>query len=312
MSADEISVPLARLRKRGPAQRPTLLRESPWQLRVREAKRSTLTALRLAQWTLRPTLFAEPTLARTHAAPCTSIEERVALDRSDPHAEPAFERGKRHNVRLAASAFDGVALEPGRVFSFWRTLGPALASRGFVAGMELRGGCILPSIGGGLCLLSNALFRLALRADFVIVERHGHSLEAVPLAEGELWGADATVAFAHIDLRFAPREGSWVLRANVTDTHLALTLESDCVPSHAVELCNESLSIERDASGTIRTGALVRRRTDRRGAVHTELVARDRKRVLAAHELGRNCITCNETSCHAREEQLALLSSSQR
>lgn len=309
MDPRAIDVPLSRLRARGAPVRPTLLHESPWQLRVREAKRALLTVARVAQWAVDPSRFAPAVMAAGCTEPRVRFEERVALDRDDPHKQPVFERGKRHNVRLAASAFDGLSLEAGRVFSFWRTLGPALESRGFVAGMELRGGCILPSIGGGLCLLSNALFRLALRADFVIVERHGHTLEAVPLSEGELWAADATVAFAHIDLRFVPRMGRWTLRASVTDTHLVLALEGDAEPTHDVELFNERVRVDHRDDGDVRVGALVRRRTLRANADEreTELIAEDRKRVLTDRELGRNCMTCNETSCHAREEQLALI-----
>ncbi len=313
MSDREPIVPIARLRVAGPAPRPTLLRESPWALRAREAKRALLTARRLAEWQLAPTKFARPTLGASLFSLRVRFEERVSLARTDPHAQPEFERGKRHNVRLAASAFDGLSLGPETVFSFWRTLGPALASRGFVAGMELRGGCVVPSIGGGLCLLSNALFRLCLAADFVVHERHGHTLEAVPLAEGALWGADATVAYAHIDLRFAPRDGRWTLRAHVTEHELVLSLEGDAEPSHTVELFNQHVHIEHTDTGPVRVGELVRRRTDARtGATLVERVAEDRKRVLSEHDLGRNCVTCNETSCHAREAQLALISPSQR
>jgi hypothetical protein len=64
----------------------------------------------------------------------------------------------------------------------------------------------------------------------------------------------------------------------------------------------------------VRTGSLVRRRTLRANASdrEVEIVAEDQKRVLSERELGRSCITCNETSCHAREEQLALIHPSQR
>lgn len=282
---------------------------------MREAKRALLTASRIAQWAIEPARFAPPIMAAGCPEPRVRFEERVALDRDDPHKEPVFERGKRHNVRLAASAFDGLALDSQRVFSFWRTLGPALASRGYVAGMELRGGCVLPSIGGGLCLLSNALFRLALRADFIVVERHGHTLEAVPLGEGELWGADATVAFAHIDLRFVPRTGRWTLRSHVTETHLVLALEGDEEPTHEIKLFNDRIRVVQRPDGAVREGALVRQRVHRARPEERpvlEVVAEDRKRVLTERELGRNCISCGETSCHAREEQLALIHPSQR
>jgi vancomycin resistance protein VanW len=256
-----------------------------------------------------PQSFAPPTLARHDRSRERVLEERLAIARDDPHAHPVFERGKRLNIALAATAFDRLELRDDRVFSFWRTLGPATASRGFVAGMELAGGCVVPAIGGGLCLLSNGLFRLALRANFAIVERHGHSLEAVAPREGALVGADATVAFAHIDLRFRPTQGSYVLRASVVGDALVLALESDRPLPFEVTLDNERVELSRDDQGLVRE-SIVRKTVRGRGASQsaTEVVAHDFKRVLDERELSRSCLTCNETDCHAREERLALVS----
>lgn len=74
--------------------------------------------------------------------------------------------------------------------------------RGFAAGRELREGCIIPSIGGGLCQLSNALYDVALTAGCEIVERHAHSRN-VPGSMAER-GRDATVFWNYVDLRFRP------------------------------------------------------------------------------------------------------------
>ncbi len=306
-------VPLSRLRREAPPQHapPTLLDERPAGLALRDLKRAALGALRLAAWVRRPEEYAAPTLA-PRAPREAVVTERVTVARSDPHAHPAFEHGKRENLRLTAPALDGLRLDAGRTFSMWRALGPLLARRGFVAGMELRGGCVVPALGGGVCLLSNALFRLALRADFVVVERHGHSLEAIAPAEGECWGADATLAFPHIDLRVRPREGEWVLRARLDDA-LELSLHGDRALTHDVTLRTEGLRTETRDGATWRTGRLVRERVHRvTGARSREVVAVERKRVLAPHELGRNCLTCGETSCHAREDLVARVDPSLR
>jgi glycosyltransferase involved in cell wall biosynthesis len=69
-----------------------------------------------------------------------------------------------------------------------------------VAGRELREGCIIPSIGGGLCQLSNALYDAALSAGFEIVERHAHT-QVIPGSLAEV-GRDATVFWNYVDLRF--------------------------------------------------------------------------------------------------------------
>jgi len=72
--------------------------------------------------------------------------------------------------------------------------------RGYVAGRELRQGCIIPTIGGGLCQLSNALYNAALDAGFEIIERHAHT-QAIDHSLTEA-GRDATVFWNYVDLRF--------------------------------------------------------------------------------------------------------------
>jgi hypothetical protein len=108
--------------------------------------------------------------------------------------------GKVHNLRLAIKKLDGVEVPAGEVFSFWKHVGQANRARGFVEGRELREGCIIPNVGGGLCQLSNALYDAALKANFEIVERHAHTqIVAGSLAEQ---GRDATIFWNYVDLRF--------------------------------------------------------------------------------------------------------------
>ncbi|HEX2205989.1 MAG TPA: VanW family protein [Longimicrobium sp.] len=116
----------------------------------------------------------------------------------DP-AERALVAGKVHNLRLAARRLDGVEVPAGAVLGFWAQVGRATRRRGFVAGRELREGCLVPSVGGGLCQLSNALHDAALRAGLEVVERHAHS-RAVPGSLAEA-GRDATVFWNYVDLR---------------------------------------------------------------------------------------------------------------
>lgn len=108
--------------------------------------------------------------------------------------------GKIQNLRIAVRSLNGLEIAAGDVFSFWKQVGRAIRRRGFVKGRELREGCIIPNVGGGLCQISNALYDAALKANFEIVERHAHSqVIAGSLAET---GRDATVFWNYIDLRF--------------------------------------------------------------------------------------------------------------
>ncbi|MGC2239061.1 MAG: VanW family protein [Pyrinomonadaceae bacterium] len=130
----------------------------------------------------------------------TIAESKTPLWTESRAEEQFLLAGKVHNLRLAIKKLDGVEIPAGAVFSFWKHVGQANRARGFVEGRELREGCIIPNVGGGLCQLSNALYDAALKANFEIVERHAHTqIVAGSLAEE---GRDATIFWNYVDLRF--------------------------------------------------------------------------------------------------------------
>jgi len=127
-------------------------------------------------------------------------ESRSALYTGESSAEFTLQAGKVQNLRVAAAALDGLIIPAGEVFSFWRHVRRPTKARGFVPGRELREGCVIPSIGGGLCQLSNALYAAALDSHCEIVERHAHSRKLPGSMAAE--GRDATVFWNYVDLRF--------------------------------------------------------------------------------------------------------------
>lgn len=126
-------------------------------------------------------------------------ESVTALWPESEETSPLLVAGKIHNLRVAARLLHGVEVPAGATFGFWRQLGRATRRRGFAAGRELREGCLVPSIGGGLCQLSNAIYDAALRQGLEIVERHRHTqVIAGSLAERD---RDAVVFWNYVDLR---------------------------------------------------------------------------------------------------------------
>ena len=231
-----------------------------------------------------------------------------------------LDQGKRINVALAAPYLCGAVVAPDRPFSFWRAVPRPTAARGYRLGMELRGGCVVPTPGGGLCLLSNALFAAAAELGWRILERHAHSM-TVPAAGGGAASAanpanpasaadlDATVLWPHIDLRFAPRAGRARLEVRVAAGELVVAVHGDRPAAHRTEI-HRVPTAEREemtARGLTRMSA-VRRvvRDARSGAlVEDRLIAVDRKRVVSAGSAARNCLTCDRDRCRARPPGLA-------
>ncbi len=131
--------------------------------------------------------------------------------------------GKVQNLRAACLHLDGLEIPARQIFSFWKQLGRTTRRKGFTAGRELRSGCMVPNLGGGLCQLSGLIHAAALDAGLDVVESHTHSrtLPGSPLAPER----DATVFWNYVDLRFsAPFD--WRLECRLTATHLVVSIRT--------------------------------------------------------------------------------------
>ncbi len=131
-------------------------------------------------------------------------ECRSPLWTAESQVETSLQFGKVQNLRKACLRLHLVEVPAAEVFSFWKQVGKARASAGYARGRELRQGCLIPTVGGGLCQLSNSLYDLALQSGCEIIERHAHS-SVVPGSAAEQ-GRDATIFWNYVDLRFRPRQ----------------------------------------------------------------------------------------------------------
>lgn len=163
-------------------------------------------------------------------------ESRTPLYTTTSPEEWALQAGKVQNLRLAARALDGCFAPANQTFSFWANVGRATARRGFVRGRELREGCVIPNLGGGLCQISNALYDVALQAGAEIVERHAHTRK-IPGSTAAA-GRDATVFWNYVDLRFRSSIDTW-LTAQLTREELIVRLHATADPQPAVRRADE-------------------------------------------------------------------------
>jgi len=273
----------------------TLVAEGRLGSAVRRGKADLHGLRRRVRWLVEPGWEAP----RLGARPAT-LAWRRATSLVLPGGDPRLEAGKGHNVGLAAVAFDGVEVTSARPMSFWRALGPATEARGFRPGLEVRGGCVVPSVGGGLCALSNALFAMAAELGWDVLERHGHS---VGLADPR--ALDATVAWPHVDLRVAPRRGRAVLATRIVDGALVVEAWTEGAPTAQVELIVEEA---RDLAA--RRHLRIRRRVVDGDHRDDRLLVDDVKQLVAptATTALRTCLTCDQHGCPTgRRERARLL-----
>lgn len=269
-----------------------LRNHSRFDLAIRRSKVRILQARRLAQWARNPEQFPAAPLA---TATPRALLHAVEIDARGTQSHPSLEAGKIRNLRIAAAHFDGRELSASRGFSFWRLLGRPVRAKGFLPGTEIRDGCVVPTIGGGLCLLSGALFRLAAELDWTILERHGHTIST-----GDIDRIDATVFWPFVDLRFAPRSGAAVLRVEVAGDSLRVAAYGLADQAHEpIQVWRES---KENLHGDAELSTLYRENRDG----HIEVLGNDSKQALPGG-LSRNCLTCNERQCRARGELLEAL-----
>ena len=162
-------------------------------------KSALLTAKRLAE-NLFSNIKVYKDAQKLITLPVIALSESDLWNPYDNEDNWILTAGKIENIRIAARKLNGIEVKANEIFSFWKHIGNPNFGKGYVIGREVREGCIVPTIAGGLCQMSNALYDAALKANFEIVERHRHTrVIQGSLAEQD---RDATVKWNYVDLRF--------------------------------------------------------------------------------------------------------------
>lgn len=215
-----------------------------------------------------------PFVLARHASP---------LRRPGTSVDPALQRGKEHNVRVAAGRLDRVRVEPGQVLSYHHLVGRPSRLRGFVPGLELHDGQPSRGVGGGCCQVSNLLYLLALRGGMKIVERHRHALDLFPDAGRTVpFGCGATVFYNYADLRFEnPLAGPVLLTLAIEEGMLVGALRAPADPGFTVEVYEVDHRFFQEGGAWYRENRIRRRIRGRDGEVLADQeVAHNRGRVL--------------------------------
>lgn len=144
---------------------------------------------------------------------------RRKLGNTDQH----LQEGKARSLAIAAPYVDGIVIEPGQTFSFWRLVGAPVASRGFAPGVVISGNRAIEGIGGGLCQFTNLLHWLTLHSPLTIVEHHHHSgLDLFPDFNRQIpFGTGTSIVWNFLDYRVRnDTELTFQYRVSVDDEYL--------------------------------------------------------------------------------------------
>ncbi len=191
-------------------------------------------------WYVSGTRFATERLSRN--LPYTVFSHSSPLVRNLRNTDMWMQYNKITNLSIAVGRLNGLVVGPGRVFSFWRQLGKPAKAKGYLPGMVLSRGKVVPGIGGGLCQLSNLIYWMTLHTPLKVLERWRHGYDVFPDADRKQpFGSGATCAFPAIDLQLGnDTESTFQLLLEITETHLSGRWVSGTEPEHRYRI------VERD------------------------------------------------------------------
>lgn len=114
---------------------------------------------------------------------------------------------RKHNIKKAMQAIDGIIVKPNEIFSFNQTTGERSEKNGYKKANIIKKGNYEESLGGGVCQVSTTLYNACLHAGLEIVEVNSHSL-----AVGYVSPCfDAMVNMGSSDFRFKNNTGSDII-----------------------------------------------------------------------------------------------------
>lgn len=142
--------------------------------------------------------------------------------------DPQLQKNKAVNLRLATEKINGLVIQPGETFSFWRLVGEPSGKRGYTEGLVIDKGKISRGIGGGLCQLANLIHWMVLNSPLTVTELHHHSDALFPDSGRRVpFGTGTSVFYKNVDYRFTNTTDRPVqLLLWLTDTELCGELRS--------------------------------------------------------------------------------------
>ena len=186
--------------------------------------------------------------------PFVAVRHQSLLMRKLGESDPLLQKNKIKNIQIAIRHLDGLIIQPWEVFSFWERIWKPSYKEWYLDGMLISGGEVIPGVWGGLCQLSNLLYRMFIHLDLEVLERHRHSFDVFPDSWRVLpFASGATVFYNYVDLKIkntlsVPLQ----LKLRTTDQHLKgqiLTTQAGikkyhiCEENHTFILSGEILEV---------------------------------------------------------------------
>ncbi|RSK29278.1 vancomycin resistance protein [Bacillus sp. HMF5848] len=207
---------------------------------------------------------------KTNQSPCLVFQHQTPLLRQLKDVEMWLQQNKIENLKIAIKNLNGIVIQPGETFSYWRLIGRPTYRKGYKDGMVLYYGTFKTGVGGGLCQLSNLIYWMTLHTPLKVVERHRHSYDVFPDSKRtQPFGSGATCSYNYLDLQiYNDSEEPYQLILYLNDTHLVGEWRAMSEPLHTYEVYQKEHKMTLEPwGGYVRHNVIHRHVINRSGAV---------------------------------------------
>lgn len=199
-----------------------------------------------------------------------------------------LQENKKTNLRIAGNKINGIIINPGETFSFWKLVGEPSKKNGYLDGLVIQGGKIKSGTGGGLCQLANLIHWLILNSPLEVTELHHHSDALFPDNGRRVpFGTGTSVSYKNLDYRFKnTTENPVQLLIWQSDNELFGELRSTKPYHYAYRIIEENYGFTEEDGIFYRVSQVYRIAFDReKRIVHREIVLNNHSKVLYDYSL---------------------------
>lgn len=179
------------------------------------------------------------------------FQHKTPLYRQLKDVDMWMQHNKVHNLKLAIKHIDGMVIEPGETFSYWKSIGNPSKKKGYKKGMIISNGLFTAGYGGGLCQLSNLLFWMAMHTPLTVTERYRHSFDVFPdTNRTQPFGSGATCLYNYRDLQiYNNTNETYKIHIRVEEENLVGEIYTDIEPYCKYEVYEKEHKITHEPWG---------------------------------------------------------------
>lgn len=209
--------------------------------------------------------FTSKKYTKTYSAsllPEIIFTHKTPLFRKLKDVDMWMQHNKVNNLRIAAKKLNGIIINPGETFSYWKLIGKPNRRKGYVEGMVLFYGGFKAGVGGGLCQLSNLIYWMTLHTPLMVTERYRHSYDVFPDSNRtQPFGSGATCVYNYRDLQiYNGTNQAYQLRVYLTDEYLVGEWRTTEKPMYTYEVYEKEHKITHEYwGGYVRHNVICRR-----------------------------------------------------